>query len=791
MLSDRSWLPSATGWGMSPEADCDAQLMYTPESDEIVALLGRAVSDRSAARAVAEGDAAPAAALWDLLVSLGIPGMALPTALGGSGLTITECAAVVEMLGRTVAPAPVVSAMLASTLLSRHADGNALAARLVAGERIGVAWSARSGLAVDLERVVRDGNGARLSGSIPDLVEADALDVVLLWADGGWWSLSFGDPGIEREIVPTLDPTRPFSRLTLADATATPIGGPDRAELDAQAWTLLACEALGVARAALDLARQYALDRVQFGQPIGRFQAIKHKLTEMLVRIEGVQSAIWGAIRSSAADGVDLRQARVAKAVATATAVFATAEAVQIHGAMGCTWEHDLHLLQRRAKLLELACGPPETHFQAIAEELLGEQGADPAASRPAGRGLDLGFDLSAEDRAFIDEFRAWLNANATPERLGRLRGRGLVQEQGDTLQRRKDWQAAMAEGGWAGVHWPVEHGGRGATFTQQVLYHSEIAARGLPPLIGNRGLSLVGPTLFTHGNGWQRADLLEGTRRADVLWAGGFSERGAGSDLASLATRGTIEGDEIVIQGHKIWTSQAHIADWMFTLVRTGAARPKHAGISCVLIPLGAPGVTIRPVRRNNGDYHFNEVFLDEVRLPRDHVVGALNDGWRVARTTLAHEHFTNFLGTQSAQANVVARIVRALAAREAAEGAPLPALRSRVAQAWANTMILRLHGLRNIVRVVDGDDPGAEGSIQKLVGQEEERRLYELMLDVRGAAGLVWDRWAGAYLSTKASTIGGGTSEVHRNKIAERVLGMPRDLWAGDEEGRGDDAA
>ena len=313
------------------------------------------------------------------------------------------------------------------------------------------------------------------------------------------------------------------------------------------------------------------------------------------------------------------------------------------------------------------------------------------------------------------------------------------------------------------------------------MLYHSEIAARGLPPLIVNRGLSLTGPTIFVHGTPDQKARFLEATRRADILWASGFSEPGAGSDLASLRTRGVVEGDEIVVTGQKIWTSGAHFCHWMYTLIRTGPLVPKHSGISCVAIPLNAKGVTVRPIRKLSGDPEFNEVFLDEVRVPMSDLVGEINGGWKVTKTTLAHEHSTNFVGAQQRQLFLAERIIGQLAKREAAAGVD-HGLRRRAAQSWINTQLLRLHGLRNMNTIVEGGEPGAEGSVLKLFGQEEERRLYELAVDVRGAEGLTLDRPGRAFLGAKTATIGGGTSEIHRNKIAERVLGMPRDPWADD---------
>jgi alkylation response protein AidB-like acyl-CoA dehydrogenase len=280
-----------------------------------------------------------------------------------------------------------------------------------------------------------------------------------------------------------------------------------------------------------------------------------------------------------------------------------------------------------------------------------------------------------------------------------------------------------------------------------------------------------------------QKARFLERTRRAEILWATGFSEPGSGSDLASLRTRGALDGDHIVINGQKTWTTSAHIADYLYTLVRTGPLKPKHAGISCVLVPLRSEGVDIRPIRRMSGPAEFNEVFLDNVRVPVENIVGAVNDGWRVTKTTLSHEHMTNFLGTQLRQTYFVESLVRQLAKVERDRGSVDHALRRRIAQTWINSQLLQIHGLRNITKVVEGQDPGAEGSIMKLFGQEEERRIYELALDLQGPTGLFDDRAGKNYLGARAATVGGGTSEVHRNKIAERVLGMPRDLWADEE--------
>jgi alkylation response protein AidB-like acyl-CoA dehydrogenase len=752
--------------------------MSSSEQDEIQRTIARLVGDRSSARRAAEGALIIDRDLWGKLAELGLLGVSLPEAMGGSELGLDDECVVAEALSAFVAPVPVVSTYLAAHILAASAEPAAetLGLRLSAGEAVvAPCLGAETGKAVPFSIASREGGEARLVGEASDLFEGAAADVFLVWADGAWWSVETGAEGVEHQVVAALDPTRQMANLTLDNARATRVGDFDPEVLLRLAYILLGAEAVGVSQAALDMATQYALVRHQFGQPIGRFQAIKQKMADSLIALEAARSSVWGALRS-AQDGIPEAQAALLAAVKSAEgAPLVVGNAVQTHGAIGVTWEHDLHLLQRRAKHCQITFGAPEDLYAQIGDQLM----------VPVARGsrqreeFDVGFVPGGEDEAFIEEFRAFLDANMPSERVKELR----------STEARREWQAQMAEGGWAGIHWPKAYGGRDATFTQQVLYYAELVKRGFPAFPGNRGLMLIGPTLIAHGNETTRK-LVEPTRRADLMWAGGFSERGSGSDLASLRTKGVIDGDELVIDGHKIWTSQAQYADWIYALIRTGPLVPKHAGISVVLIYMKSKGVEVRPIRRNTGDFHFNEVFFDAVRVPLSHVVGELNDGWRVNRTTMVGEHLTNFLGTQAAQATTIRRITRALAEREARTGASA-AMRRRLAEAWAVTNVVRLHGLRNVVRFTGGENVGAEGSIQKLAGQENDARLFELMTDIQGVTGLHDGAWARAYLSTRASTIGGGTSEIHRNKIAERVLGLPRDLWADEDAMAGKPAA
>ena len=753
--------------------------MPTGSDHELGQVLLRAIPDRTAARAALDGQAGFDAVLWQRLVQIGIPGLVLPEELGGAGAGLAEAAVAAEALGRVAPPLPTFAVFLAGLILraSRWPEAQRLARSLAGGtSMVGACLSAADGLpSLTLEQGAA---GAFVTGEVPDALDASALDVLLLFAGDSWWALDVASPGCTRTVEPTLDLTRPLSHVSITRGPVVQVSQCRTDGVLAAAWLLLAAEAAGTAWAALEMAASYARQRHQFGQPIGRFQAIKHKLADDLLAAEGARAAIDLAVHALDADGLPGEvPARLAKAVAGAAGSRVVGDAIQVHGAIGNTWEHDLHILLRRAKHCELALGSPDLHKEILANRVMSPAAAGSAAPGPGkthAQAVEHEISLDEADRAFVGELRGWLDEHLTTEILAGLR----TADQAESLKAWRGWQNMLAEAGLSAIHWPAWAGGRDATIKQQVLYHLEMASRGLPPLVGNRGLSLVGPTLIAHGSPAQRSLLLDDTRRARVLWASGLSEREAGSDLASLRTRGVVDGGDLVVTGHKIWTTAAQYANWLFALVRTDPSAPKHDGITCVLIPLTSPGITVRPIRRISGTADFNEVFLDEVRVPLANVVGGINNGWKVARTTLSHEHLTNFLGAQMRQSRVVDRIITRLAGRDVEGG-----LRRRVLDAWINTQLLQAHGMRLVNVLGSGHDPGAEGSVLKLFGQEEERRLFELAVDAEGSAGLRLDRWAAAFLSTRASTVGGGTSEIHRNKIAERLLGLPRDPWADDD--------
>jgi alkylation response protein AidB-like acyl-CoA dehydrogenase len=385
---------------------------------------------------------------------------------------------------------------------------------------------------------------------------------------------------------------------------------------------------------------------------------------------------------------------------------------------------------------------------------------------------MDLSF--SAAEDAFRAELRAWLCANAPgePPEFGSL---------AEEVRWLVDWQKRLHAAGWVGVHWPPAYGGRGASAIENYILQEEFARARAPELIGRIGINLVGPTLMAHGTDEQRRRYLPRILGAEELWCQLFSEPGAGSDLAALRCRADRHGDEFVISGQKVWTSYAQFADWGILLARTDPAAPKAKGISFLILDMHSPGVQVRPLRQMTGSDEFNEVFLEEVRVPAANLVGALNRGWAIAQTTLGHER-----GTSPRQL-VIHRMLldELLALARARARAGDPVLRQQLAQAVINVELMKLHNWRTLTQLGRGGAPGAESSVVKLFLSETSQHLHDAAMELLGAHGQLWSgdpravghgRWAKSYLYYRAISIFGGTSEIQRNIIAQRVLGLPR---------------
>ncbi len=386
------------------------------------------------------------------------------------------------------------------------------------------------------------------------------------------------------------------------------------------------------------------------------------------------------------------------------------------------------------------------------------------------------------QDEAFRAELRAWLTAHVTDA----FREQRTMTFQ-EKMTVRRAWQKTLFESGWIGIGWPMEYGGRGATLTQESIYHEEMA-RARAPLAANViGLNMAGPTLLAVGTPEQKARYLPKILSAEEIWCQGFSEPNAGSDVASLQTRAVREGDHFVVNGQKVWTSYGYVADFCILLVRTDFAVPKHKGLSYLIVDMHSPGVSTRPLVQMTGEAEFAELFFDEVRVPVENLVGSLNQGWMVALTTLMHERATlSFSIIVMFEQRLQALIE--LSRRSTLHGAPAlkdAQARQRLARLYTDVKTFKLNTMRQMATVGQGHLPGPEGSLLKLQWSELNQRLVELAFELEGPySSLAPDsveapfegRWQYEYLRARGNTIEAGTSEVQRNIVAERVLGLPR---------------
>ncbi|QDQ98201.1 acyl-CoA dehydrogenase family protein [Tomitella fengzijianii] len=388
----------------------------------------------------------------------------------------------------------------------------------------------------------------------------------------------------------------------------------------------------------------------------------------------------------------------------------------------------------------------------------------------------------TAEDAAFAAEVREWLADNLTGE-FAELKGLGGPGREHEAFEARLAWDRHLAAAGWTCLGWPKEYGGRGATMNQQVLFHLEYARSGAPARVSHIGEELLGPTLIAFGTEEQKKRFLPGIRNVTELWCQGYSEPGAGSDLAGVSTSARLDGDRWVINGQKVWTSLAHLSDWCFVVARTEAGSKRHKGLSYLLVPMHQDGIDVRPIIQLTGTSEFNEVFFADATTDADLIVGEQGEGWKVAMGTLAFERGVATLGQQVQFAGELSALVE-LAERNGA--AQDPAIRERLTRAWVGLEVMRAHAARTLGE--GNTEIAGAPSVAKLVWAQWHRRLGELAMEVRGAPSLLaaggsydesdpFDEWQRLFLFTRADTIYGGSDEIQRNIIAERVLGLPRE--------------
>jgi len=382
----------------------------------------------------------------------------------------------------------------------------------------------------------------------------------------------------------------------------------------------------------------------------------------------------------------------------------------------------------------------------------------------------------SLSDDEFTSTVRQWLAENLAGE-FAALRGLGGPGREHEAFTERLAWDRHLAAAGWTGLGWPAEFGGRAATMAQQVSFHREYAKANAPARVSHVGEELLAPTLLAFGTDEQKQRFLPGIKTVSELWCQGYSEPGAGSDLAAVSTTAVRDGDEWVLNGQKVWTSLAHVADWCFVLCRTEPGSKRHHGLSYLLVPMDQPGIEVRPINQLTGTSEFNEVFFDGARTSADLVVGEVGEGWSVAMGTLAFERGVATLGQQVGFARELNGII-ALAQRNGSAADPV--VRERLTRAWMGLEVMRVHAVRTLSTVDTGAAAG-EASVAKLTWAHWHRDLGELAMQVAGASSLVapedLDEYQRLFLFSRADTIYGGSDEIQRNIIAERVLGLPRE--------------
>jgi alkylation response protein AidB-like acyl-CoA dehydrogenase len=397
-----------------------------------------------------------------------------------------------------------------------------------------------------------------------------------------------------------------------------------------------------------------------------------------------------------------------------------------------------------------------------------------------------MDFRLTPEQEAFRAEVRAWLSANLPPD----WAARPIVSDvpRSELYEFGRVWQRKLHEAGLLGLTWPKEYGGRGLTWMEELLLHEELVLHRAPPPLNILGLGMAGPTIIAYGTDAQKQRHVQKILTCEEIWCQGYSEPDAGSDLASLQTRAVKDGDHYVVNGQKVWTSLAQIADWMMLLARTDASVAKHKGLTYFLVDMHSPGITVRPLRQLTGDAEFNEVFFENVRVPAENILGAEGQGWQVGITTLMYERLALGFGLQ-ARLEIATGAVLELARRMSRQGRPAtqdPVLRQRLVQMVIDNAVFKYTAKRAITKLLRGEMPGAEASAGKIWWCDKHQALQELAQELLGpyaqlGRGSPWavdkGNWQYTFLRSRANSIEGGTTEIQRNILAERVLGLPKD--------------
>ncbi|BBZ63045.1 acyl-CoA dehydrogenase [Mycolicibacterium monacense] len=686
---------------------------------------------------------------WRAAAEQGLQGVHLPESVGGQGFGILELAIVLAEFGYGAVPGPFVPSAIAGALIAAHDPDAKVLSGLASGDVI-AAYAIDSGLTA-----TRHGDGLVIRGevrAVPAAAQASVLVLpVAIDSSDEWVVLDAGQ--LEIEPVASIDPLRPVAhvRANAVDvADDRVLSNLTPALARALIVTLLSAEAIGVARWATDTASGYAKIREQFGRPIGQFQAIKHKCADMIAQTERATAAVWDAaraldeVRENVTDEPHFEfAAAVAATLAPTAAQHCVQECIQVHGGIGFTWEHDTNVYYRRALVLAAAFGRRADYPQHIVDT------ATTTGMRP------INIDLDPDTEKLREEIRAEVAAlKALP---------------------REERTVAIAEGGWVVPHLPTPWG-RGAGPVEQILIAQEFAAgRVKRPQMGIAAWLI--PSIVAFGTDEQKQRFLPPTFRGEMIWCQLFSEPGAGSDLASLTTKATKVDGGWRVTGQKIWTTGAQYSQWGALLARTDPNAPKHNGITYFLLDMNSEGVEVKPLRELTGNAMFNTVFIDDVFIPDELVVGEVNRGWEVSRNTLTNERVS--IGSSEppflATLDGFVEFIR--------DGHFDQIGQNKAGQLIAEGHAAKLLNLRSTLLTLAGGDAMPSAAISKLLSMKTGQGYAEFAVSSFGTDGVLAEpeslefKWVEYLLGSRATTIYGGTSEVQLNIIAERLLGLPRD--------------
>jgi alkylation response protein AidB-like acyl-CoA dehydrogenase len=688
---------------------------------------------------------------WRAAADQGLHGLHLGESVGGQGYGMLELAVAVAEFGHGAVPGPFIPSVIASALIAAHDPESKLLAELASGETIAAAAleSDLTGTQVDGTLTIRGECRCVPAGAQASLLVLPvSIDNTVAW-------VVLDAAQLQIEEWKSVDPLRPVARIRADGAevsTDRVLSAIPQSAGRAIITTLLSAEAVGIALWATETASEYAKIREQFGRPIGQFQAIKHKCAEMIATTERATAAVWDAARAideaAANDWGDASThyqfaAAVAATLAPVAAQHCAQDCIQVHGGIGFTWEHDTNVYYRRTLGLVAAFGHTSEFGQRVFD----------TATTTGMRTLDI--DLDPETEQLRAEIRAEVaGLKAIP---------------------REERNAAIAEGGWVQPHLPRPWG-RASDPVEQIIIAQEFST-GLVkrPQMGIAAWLI--PSIVAYGTGDQKQRFLPPTFRGEMIWCQLFSEPGAGSDLASLTTKATKVDGGWRITGQKIWTTAAQFSQWGALLARTDPSAAKHNGISYFLLDMASEGVEVKPLRELTGNALFNTVFIDDVFVPDDRVLGEVNQGWEVSRNTLTAER----VSIGSSEPGFLPNLERFV--EFVSEGDFDDVGRHRAGELIAEGHAAKLMNMRSTQLTLAGGDAMPSAAISKLLSMRTGQGYAEFAVSSFGIAGAIGDgsspqgRWAEFLLASRATTIYGGTSEVQLNIIAERLLGLPRD--------------